>query len=131
MDNAIKNCGINNYHDSIPSITLQSYIYSIACINTFVTVDFNLAASTLTCVFQNKSSVERTCVVEYNTCDQEKENLENEGNTSLESPSEVLLSLMLPSGPNCYVYRVTASDDTNTVVVEGRARDDQSSKYYL
>ena len=94
-------------------------------------MDFNLAASTLTCVFQNKSAIVRTCVVEYDICDQEKEGLRNsEGNSSLESPSEVLLSLMLPSGSNCYVYRVTASDGTNTVVVEGRVRDDQNGKYY-
>jgi hypothetical protein len=64
--------------------------------------------------------------VEYGVCDKEKESF-NEGNSSLESPSQVTLPLTLQSGSSCYTYRVTATDSSNTVVVEGR--DDQSGNY--
>ena len=98
---------------------LQTYIYSTACVNTFVTVDFNSAASTVTCQFHNHSSVERSCSVEYSRCDQE-EVFNKEGNSTLESPGVITLQLSLSNGPDCYTYRIVASDGTNIIVVEGK-----------
>ena len=71
----------------------HTYIHSIACVNTFVMVDFNSAASILICQFHNQSSVERTCSVEYNVCDQEEEVFSTEGSSTLESPGVVTLQL--------------------------------------
>ena len=42
-----------------------------------------------------------------------------EENSTSESSDRVTLQLSLPSGSNCYVYTVTASDGTSTAMVEG------------
>lgn len=63
----------------------------------------------------------------YRVCDQEGM-FSNEGNSTLESDNEVILQLELSSGVNCYSYRVTASDGTNTVVVDGRVNQELHGK---
>ena len=110
---------------------LYNVIHFTACVNRFVMVDFDQAASTLTCQFQSttQSSAERMCSVKYSVCDQE-EIFSNEGNsTTMVSSDKVILPLRLPSGSDCYTYRVTASDGTNTVVVEGT--NDQRGKHVV
>ena len=62
----------------------------------------------------------------YSECDQEKEIFKEGNSTILESPDKVILQLDLSSGADCYTYQVTASDGTNTVVIQGK--DDQRGK---
>ena len=58
------------------------------------------------------------CSIEYTLCGQEQV-FSNEGNSSLEAPDRVKLQLSLPSGSDCYMYAVTASDGASTVIVVG------------
>ena len=112
----------------LTAITTTCIHSTTECINRFVTVDIDPAASVLTCLFQNNhSSIETTCSVEYGKCDQEQV-FKNEGNSTLESPYRVTLQLRLPSGSDCYMYTVTASDGVSTVVVVGKIGSGKYSK---
>ena len=94
-------------------------MFIIGCTNEFVMVDDDPVASTLTCLFLNSpNTTTKFCSVEYGLCNQQR--FYYEGNSTLEFPNMVTIQIDLPSGSDCYMYTVRASDGTGTVIVEGR-----------
>ena len=98
----------------------HTHTHTIGCTNTFVTVNVDSAASTLTCQFQNnQNTIQKTCSLEYRVCNQEQI-FPTRGNSTVELPNTVILQISLPEGSDCYTYTITANDGTHTVMVEGR-----------
>ena len=93
------------------------------CRNQFVKVEYIPETTTISCIFQNTSDLSpKSCSVKYGTCDQEMYTIQ--GNTTDQSPFTVMLELN--SNPmNCYV--VTASNDTLTLMVNGRFETHRST----
>ena len=94
--------------------------HATGCTNDFVTVNIDLSASTLTCLFWNsQNTTTKTCSVQYGQCDQ-KPTSNSDGNSTSEFPDRVTLRFALSSHSDCYVYTVRASDGVTSVVLNER-----------
>ena len=96
----------------------QNYYDFVGCTNQFVRVEYDPAASTITCVFLNAESQNSsyTCSISYGPCLQEM-NQAAQGSTTMEFPDRVTVPIEL-SGSDCYMYLVKATNGTFTVTVE-------------
>ena len=95
--------------------------FCIECTNQFVDVDYDVDASTISCVFVDNThrseSTNYTCSVRYGQCGMEM-NQATQENTTTDSSNRILLKLVTTLS-GCYMYVVTASNATHRVMVEG------------
>lgn len=79
---------------------------------------YDADTSTIVCIFRNNARQSYTCSIRYGQCGKEM-NQAAQGNTTMDSSNRVLLK---PVGDlsGCYMYVVTASNTTHTVMVEGK-----------
>ena len=107
-------CMYNNMH--VHANVIKNIIYTTGCTNDFVSVNIDLSASTLTCLFWNSwNNTTKTCSVQYSQCNQELVFID--GNST---SNRVVLQFDIPRRSDCYSYTVRASDGTNTVIVKDR-----------
>ena len=89
------------------------------CINNFVKLSYDSAASTVTCTFldqQESVAFNRSCRIQYGDCPSKLTEVSSNTTTS----NEIVLNLHLSGLGQEYCYIVTASNGSNIVMVEGR-----------
>ena len=101
-------------------------ILFVECTNQFVKVEYDPAASTITCVFESRNS-NHSCNISYGSCQQEM-NQAAQGSATMEFPNQVVIKIE-SSGSDCYMYVVKATNGTFTVIVKGNFNIESRGKF--
>ena len=100
--------------------------YHADCINQFVEIQYNSATSTISCIFLRElDTSKKSCSIRYGVCNQESTEIAADNTTT---SNVIMLSLALTSSESqCYV--ATASNETHTVMFNGRIRIGKPRSY--
>jgi hypothetical protein len=88
------------------------------CSNQLVTIRYDLTSSTISCQFFDQSTEIKSCYIQHGLCSEEIDRYTGSNITSSSMTLSLKLNISDPSHEYC--YRVTASNSTHTVIVEGQ-----------